>query len=117
MISSIAAFEHKASIGYSAAKSVLLNYSKNLAINFFKEKVVTKLIIPGSFLSTKGSMARLKNKNKKIFNNLEKLMPGSKMQNSKEIIRFTQLLLKPDSDLLNGSYVSLTNLESGSIFL
>jgi len=117
MISSIAAFEHKASIGYSAAKSVLLNYNKNLAINFFKEKVVTKLIIPGSFLSTKGSMARLKNKNKKIFNNLEKLMPGSKMQNSKEIIRFTQLLLKPDSDLLNGSYVSLTNLESGSIFL
>ena len=45
MIGSIAAFENKASIGYSAAKSVLLNYNKNLAINFSDHNVVSKLII------------------------------------------------------------------------
>ena len=117
MISTIAAFENKASLGYSAAKSVLLNYNKNLAINFSEEKVVTKLIIPGSFLSTKGSMSRLKKENKKIFKKLENLMPSAKMQTSNEILKFTELLLKQESDLLNGSYVSLSNLESKSIFL
>ena len=117
MIGSIAAFEHKASIGYSAAKSVLLNYNKNLAISFAKNKVITKLIIPGSFLSTKGSMVRLKNKNKKIFMNLEKLMPNSMMQKSNDIIKFSEFLLTKESDLLNGTYISLSNLESKSIFL
>jgi short-subunit dehydrogenase len=117
MIGSIAAFEHKASIGYSAAKSVLLNYNKNLAISFAKNKVITKLIIPGSFLSTKGSMVRLKNKNKKIFMNLEKLMPNSMMQKSNDIIKFSEFLLTKESDLLNGTYISLSKLESKSIFL
>ena len=117
MIGSIAAFEHKASIGYSAAKSVLLNYNKNLAISFAKNKVITKLIIPGSFLSTKGSMVRLKNKNKKIYMNLEKLMPNSMMQKSNDIIKFSEFLLTKESDLLNGTYISLSKLESKSIFL
>ena len=117
MIGSIAAFENKASIGYSAAKSVLLNYNKNLAINFSDHNVVSKLIIPGSSLSTRGSMERLKKSNNKVFNKLEKLMPNSLMQKSKNIIKFSEILLKKDTDLLNGTYVSLSNLESKSIFL
>ena len=117
MFGSIAAFEHKASIGYSSAKSVLLNYNKNLAINFLKDRVISKLIIPGSFLSTKGSMDRLRKNNKKIFMNLEKLMPNAKMLKSKDIIKFSEILLKKETDLLNGTYVSLSNLESKSIFL
>tara|TARA_B100001989_G_scaffold95298_1_gene66338 strand:+ start:1790 stop:2506 length:717 start_codon:yes stop_codon:yes gene_type:complete len=117
MIGSIAAFENKASIGYSAAKSVLLNYNKNLAINFSDHNVVSKLIIPGSFLSTRGSMERLKKSNNKVFNKLEKLMPNSLMQKSKNIIKFSEILLKKETDLLNGTYVSLSNLESKSIFL
>ena len=117
MIGSIAAFENKASIGYSAAKSVLLNYNKTLAANFFSQKVISKLLIPGSFISTKGSMSRLKKINKKVFSKLENLMPNNKMQNSKDIIKFTEFLLKKDSDLMNGSYISLSNLESKSIFL
>jgi short-subunit dehydrogenase len=117
MIGSIAAFEIKASIGYSAAKSVLLNYNKNLASNFVNENVVSKLLIPGSFVSTRGSMARLKKKNIKIFKKLEQLVPNNKMQNSEDLVKFTELLLKKESDLLNGTYLSLTNLESSSIFL
>ena len=117
MIGSIAAIENKASIGYSAAKSVLFNYNKNLAINFVNEKVISKLVIPGSFLSTNGSMKRLKNKNIKIYNKIKKLMPNTKMQKSIDIIQFTEFLLKNESDLLNGTYVSLSNLESKSIFL
>ncbi len=117
MFGSIAAFENKASIGYSAAKSVLLNYNKNLAINFANQKVISKLVIPGSFISTNGSMKRLRNKNIKIFNKIKKSMPNSSMQKSIDIIQFSQFLLKKESDLLNGTYISLSNLESKSIFL
>ena len=117
MIGSIAAFEVKASIGYSAAKSVLLNYNKNLASNFVKDNVVSKLLVPCSFVSTRGSMTRLKINNIKIFKKLEQLIPDKKMQNSEDLVKFIQLLLKKESDLLNGTYISLSNLESGSIFL
>lgn len=117
MISSIAAFEGKASIGYSAAKSVLTNYNKNLALNFINENVVSKLIVPGSFESTQGSMERLKKDNKKIFKILENAMPRQKMLKSENVINFVELLLKKETDLLNGSHISLANLESKSIFL
>lgn len=117
MIGSLAAFENKASLGYSAAKSVLINYNKNLAFNFINENVISKLLIPASFFSTRGSMHRLKLKDMKIFQNLEKLMPNKKMQNVKDIIKFIEILLKKETDLLNGSYISISNLESRSIFV
>ncbi|MDA7847396.1 SDR family oxidoreductase [Candidatus Pelagibacter sp.] len=117
MIGSIAAFESKASIGYSSAKSTLINYNKLLAENFFKNKITSKLIIPGSFISTEGSMNRLKKSKKKIFNKLEAQIPLGKMQNSLDIINCINFLLDKKSNLLNGSYVSLSNLESKSIFL
>ncbi len=44
-------------------------------------------------------------------------MPNEIMQKSSEIIKFSEFLLKRESDLLNGTYVSLLNLESKSIFL
>ena len=62
-------------------------------------------------------MKRLKNKNIKIYNKIKKSMPNTKMQKSIDIIQFTEFLLKNESDLLNGTYVSLSNLESKSIFL
>jgi|TARA_B110000967_G_C18843063_1_gene540449 hypothetical protein len=48
---------------------------------------------------------------------IKKLMPNEIMQKSNEIIKFSEFLLKRESDLLNGTYVSLSNLESKSIFL
>lgn len=117
MIGSIAAFENKASLGYSAAKSMLMNYNKNLALNFAEENIICKLLIPGSFNSSKGSMSRLKKTNYKIFKKLENLMPSKKIQDSKNIIKFIEYLLKKESNLLNGTYISLSNLESKSIFL
>jgi len=117
MLGSVAAFENKASIGYSASKSVLLSYNKNLAFNFMKENVITKLLIPGSFVSTRGSMTTLKKNNQLIFKKLENLLPTKKMLSSKQIIDFIIHLLSKETDLLNGTYVSLTNLESRSNFL
>ena len=117
MIGSIAAFENKASIGYSAAKSVLLNYNKNLASNFIKENVICKLVIPGSFISTRGAMERLKKSNQVIFKKIEKSLPARKMQDSKDLVKFIEYLLKSETVLLNGTYISLSKLESKSIFL
>jgi short-subunit dehydrogenase len=117
MIGSIAAFENKASIGYSAAKSILLNYNKNLAYNFNKENVISKLLIPSSFFSTRGSMYRLKKNKIKVFKKLERLMRNKQMQNVENIVKFIEILLKKETDLLNGSYISMSNLESKSIFL
>mgnify|MGYP001498235708 FL=1 len=62
-------------------------------------------------------MNRLKKKNLKIYTKVKKLMPNEIMQKSSEIIKFSEFLLKRESDLLNGTYVSLSNLESKSIFL
>ena len=62
-------------------------------------------------------MKRLKNTNIKIYNKIKKSMPNSKMQKSIDIIKFSKFLLNKDSDLLNGAYVSLSNLESKSVFL
>lgn len=117
MIGSAAIFETRASIGYSAAKSILVNYNKNLALNFINEKIISKLLVPGSFISTKGSMIRLKQNNKKIFTKLANLIPSKKMMNSKEVVRFIEILMLKESDLLNGSYIPISNLESKSIFL
>lgn len=117
MVSSIAAFEDKASIGYTVAKSTLLSYNKLLATNFIKEKVTSKLIVPGSFLSTNGSMRRLKKKNKNIFKRLQNKLPNKKFQKSSEIIDIINFLLDKRSNLLNGSYVSLNNLESKSFLI
>ena len=117
MIGSIAALEDKASLGYSAAKSVLINYNKNLAAKFFKDNVVTKLLIPGSFISTNGSMSRLKKNKPRIYKNIESLLPNGKFQKSNDIIKLCELLLKKETDFLNGSYLSMSNLESKSIFL
>ena len=39
------------------------------------------------------------------------------MQNVENIVKFIEILLKKETDLLNGSYISMSNLESKSIFL
>ena len=117
MIGSIAAFKNKVSIGYSAAKSVLINYNKNLASNFIKENIICKLVIPRSFISTRGAMDRLRKGNHVIFKKIEKLISARKMQDLKDLVKFIEYLLKPEADLLNGTYISLSNLGFKSISL
>lgn len=118
LIGSIASFENnKGSIGYSASKTLLLNYNKLLSAKFKNHNVISKLIIPGTFKSTKGSVFRLKKSQNKIFNNIQSQMPNKKFQSSKDINSIISFLLRKESNLLNGSYVSLANLETTSIFL
>jgi|TARA_Y100000031_G_scaffold154359_1_gene201754 short-subunit dehydrogenase len=116
-IGSIAGFEAKASIGYSASKASLVSYNKNLAYQYFDKKVYSKLLIPGSFVSTNGSMQRLKKNKPKIFKELEKNLRSKKMLTSKDIIPTIKFLMQKESDILTGSIISASNLESLNNFL
>ena len=111
-IGSLASTHSTASVGYSASKATLISYNKNLAYNFFKNKVFTKLVIPGSFLSSNGSMHRLKDKKKKVFNKLEKNLISKKMLKSNDLFPLIKFLFSDRSDLLTGSILNATNLES-----
>lgn len=116
-IGSIAGFEVKASIGYSASKATLVSYNKNLAYQYFDKKVYSKLLIPGSFVSTNGSMQRLKKNKPKIFKKLEKNLRSKKMLTTKDIIPTIKFLMQKESDILTGSIISASNLESLNNFL
>lgn len=116
-IGSIAGIEAKASIGYSASKASLVSYNKNLAYQYFDKKVYSKLLIPGSFVSTNGSMQRLKKNKPKIFKELEKNLRSKKMLTSKDIIPTIKFLMQKESDILTGSIISASNLESLNNFL
>ncbi len=111
-LGSLASTHSIASIGYSASKATLISYNKNLAHKFFKKKVITKLVIPGSFLSTNGSMQRLKKQKKHIFNRLEKNLTKKKMLKSNELTPLFKFLFSEKSDVLTGSILNATNLES-----
>jgi len=111
-IGSLAANQSTASIGYSAAKASLISYNKNLAYKYFNNKIYTKLLIPGNFLSTNGSMQRLKIEKNKIFKKIENKLITKKMLKSKNIIPIIKFLFTIESDILTGSMLHATNLES-----
>ena len=111
-IGSLAANQSTASIGYSAAKASLISYNKNLAYKYFNNKIYTKLLVPGSFLSTNGSMQRLKIEKNKIFKKIENKLITKKMLTSKNIIPIIKFLFTNESDILTGSMLHATNLES-----
>ena len=75
------------------------------------------MLIPGSFVSTNGSMQRLKKNKPKIFKKLEKSLRSKKMLTSKDIIPTIKFLMQKESDILTGSIISASNLESLNNFL
>ncbi len=111
-IGSIAGQEVKASIGYSASKAALTSYNKNLAHKYFKSKVYTKLLIPGSFLSTNGSMHKLKKNKINVFKRIENQLISKNMITSKKLMPLIEFLISNNSDLLSGTIISATNLET-----
>tara|TARA_B110000027_G_scaffold133925_1_gene163944 strand:+ start:1266 stop:1970 length:705 start_codon:yes stop_codon:yes gene_type:complete len=111
MMGALAGMETVGYLGYSAAKSVLFNYNKNLSKYFKKKNVISKLIVPSFFYSTGGSLDRLKKRKPSVFLKINKKKPLS----SKDIIMTINYLLKKDSESLNGSSINLTNMESNGV--
>tara|TARA_Y100000591_G_C21801983_1_gene682584 strand:+ start:151 stop:909 length:759 start_codon:yes stop_codon:yes gene_type:complete len=105
-ISSVAALESTASIGYSTAKAALTVYSKKLAKLYIKKKIFIKTIILGAFETSDNSFARLKKNNLKAYNNFKNIrLPRKKFANPNDIIPLVEFLLSKDSNILSGSDV------------
>jgi short-subunit dehydrogenase len=111
MIGSLAGSETVGYLGYSAAKSVLFNYNKNLSKFFYKDNVISKLVVPSFFTSKKGSLDRLKKNKPLIFKRVLKKKPYS----AKQIMKNIEYLLKPESDILNGSTINISSQEAKSV--
>ena len=111
MIGSLAGSESVGYLGYSAAKSVLFNYNKNLSKFFHKDNVISKLVVPSFFTSKRGSLDRLKKNKPLIFKKILKKKPYS----AKQIMKNIEYLLKPESDILNGSAINISSQEAKSV--
>ena len=113
MIGALAGIETVGYLGYSAAKSVLFNYNKNLSKYFKKANVTSKLIVPSFFHSTRGSLSRLKKRKPSIFETINKKKPLS----STDLINTVTYLLKKESESLNGSSINLSKFRSSGVYL
>ena len=83
-----------------------------MAHKYFKSKVYTKLLIPGSFLSTNGSMHKLKKNKINVFKRIENQLISKNMITSKKLMPLIEFLISNNSDLLSGTIISATNLET-----
>ena len=105
-ISSVAALESTASIGYSTAKAALTVYSKKLAKFYIKKNIFIKTIILGAFETDDNSFARLKKNNLKAYKNFKNIrLPRKKFANPSDIIPLVEFLISKDSNILSGSDV------------
>ena len=105
-ISSVAALESTASIGYSTAKAALMVYSKKLAKFYIKKNIFIKTVILGAFETDDNSFARLKKNNLKAYENFKNIrLPRKKFAKPDDIIPLIEFLISKDSNILSGSDV------------
>lgn len=114
-VSTVAALESTASIGYSTAKAALTVYSKKLAKNFVSKNIFVKTIIPGAFETSDNSFAKLKKKNLKAYNNFKNSrLPRKKYATASDIIPLIDFLIRKKSQMLSGSDIVIDFSESNS---
>ena len=114
-ISTVAALESIASIGYSTAKAALTVYSKKLAKTFVNKNIFIKTIIPGAFETPDNSFANLRKKNIKAYRRFRNIrLPRKKYANASDIIPLVEFLIQKESQMLSGSDIVIDFSESNS---
>ena len=114
-VSSVAALESTASIGYSCAKAALTAYSKKLGKAFIKKNIFIKTIILGAFETLDNSFARLKKRNLSAYKNFKNTkLPRKKYAEAKDIIPIIEFLISNKSNMLSGTDVVIDFAESNS---
>ena len=102
-ISSIAGFEAVGSVAYNISKAALNAYVRTMGRQVAKFGIVLTGIAPGGFIANDNAMHRLKNKNKKIYNQfIYKRLPRNKMGNVKEILPLISFLGSDNSGMMSG---------------
>lgn len=114
-ISSVAALESIASIGYSIAKAALTAYSKKLSKTFLKKGIHIKTILPGAFETDDNSFGRLKKKNFNAYNKFKKKkLIRKKFATVDELIPLIEFVLSEKSNIISGSEIVADFSESNS---
>ena len=114
-VSSVAALESTASIGYSCAKAALTVYSKKLAKAFVKNNIFVNTIILGAFETNDNSFARLKKRNIKAYKKFKNTrLPRKKYAKAQDIIPVVEFLISKKSHMLSGTDVVTDFSESNS---
>ena len=114
-VSSVAALESTASIGYSCAKAALTVYSKKLAKAFVKNNIFVNTIILGAFETNDNSFARLKKRNIKAYKKFKNTrLPRKKYARAQDVIPVVEFLISKKSHMLSGTDVVTDFSESNS---
>ena len=114
-VSSVAALESTASIGYSCAKAALTVYSKKLAKAFIKNNIFVNTIILGAFETSDNSFARLKKRNIKAYKKFKNTrLPRKKYARAQDVIPVVEFLISKKSHMLSGTDVVTDFSESNS---
>jgi len=114
-VSSVAALESTASIGYSCAKAALTAYSKTLAKSLIKKNIFVKTIIPGAFETSDNSFARLKKRNISAYKKFKNIrLPRKKYAEAMDIIPIVEFLISEKSNMLSGTDIVTDFAESNS---
>lgn len=114
-VSSIAAIESTASVGYSMTKASLISYVKNLSKHLIKKNIFVHCVLPGAFECENNAFARLKLKNRKIYNKFIKdKLPRKEISKPEDLLGLFKLLISEEGNVLTGSSITADYSESNS---
>lgn len=117
-ISSVAAVEATASVGYSMVKASLISYTKILSKHLINKKIFVHCILPGAFEYENNSFERLKIRNKRIYKEfIRKKLPRKKIANAINMLGLFKLLVSDEGNILTGSPIIADYSETNSFRL
>ena len=114
-VSSVAAIESTASVGYSMTKASLISYVKTLSKHLIKRNIFVHCVLPGAFEYENNAFMRLKLKNRKIYNKfIKNKLPRKKISKPEDLLGLFKLLISEEGNILTGSSITADYSESNS---
>ena len=114
-IGSVASIETTASVGYSMVKASLVAYTKTLSKSLIKKNIFIHCILLGAFEYENNSFERLKQRNKKIYNDfIKKKLPRKVIAKGESFLGLFDFMISNDSNSLAGSSIVADFSETNS---
>lgn len=111
-VGSIACNEAIGSLTYNVAKVGLVAYVRSLSNELKGTNIIVNGISPGAFECQGNAMERLKERNKKAYDDfIEFKIPTNSMPNGQDLIPLILLLIGENNHIFNGNMVSCDNGE------
>jgi len=114
-VGSIASYESVGSVGYNVSKAALSAYVKTLGRDLANNNIIMTGIMPGGFIAPLNAMHRLKNKNKKAYENfIKSRLPRKKMGKVEEILPMIDFLCSRNAGMMSSCLVPIDGAEGKS---